>query len=56
MLADDDSSASEETETSSEDDSAIDHNKADEGEDIDGSGATADDQVSFVIGFLMFSN
>lgn len=51
LSADDDSSASEETETSSEDDSAIDRNEADEGEDTDGSSATTDDQVSFVIVF-----
>ena len=51
LSADDDSSASEKTETSSEKDSAIDRNEADEGEDTDGSSATTDDQVSFVIVF-----
>ena len=55
LSADDDISASEKTETSSEDDSAIDRNEADEGEDTDVSSATTDDQVSFVIVF-MFHN
>jgi hypothetical protein len=53
LSADDDISASEKTETSSEDDSAIDRNEADEGEDTDVSSATTDDQVSFVIVFYV---